>query len=85
MTQGGKPSLSVSVPEQCHKTFYHGNLLPSCGNYCSNIVLKHRMTVITWNDGKKFYNTGPRVERLAKDKQPSLSGPFVSYEENELL
>jgi len=30
-----------------------------------------------------FHNTD--LERLAKDKHYTLSGPFVSYEENEVL
>jgi hypothetical protein len=26
----------------------------------------------------------PRVERLARDENPSLLGPFISYKENEV-
>jgi hypothetical protein len=26
-----------------------------------------------------------KLKRLARDEEPSLSGPFISYEENEVL
>jgi hypothetical protein len=31
---------------KCFKTFYHGNLAPSYGNYQGNIALLHQMTVL---------------------------------------
>ncbi len=34
---------------------------------------------------KKFYSTGPRLERLGSYKHSSLMSPFVSYEENEVF
>jgi hypothetical protein len=50
----------------CHKTFYHGNLLPIHNNYQGEIALWHRMTIlpgmaVNYN-GKCFITLGPGVK-----------------------
>ncbi len=58
-----------------------GSQLGNQGQY-----LEHLIFFVTYEwaqEGSVLHYTGP--ERLDKDKQSTLSGPFVSYGENEVL